>query len=218
MHRRSDDAARVLREAQEKGKGKEGPKTPKKVVARKKAPESAREVSSGSEGDKEEELEEPPACIYCMKKKIKCVPLAGWKVCMTCQKRKMKCEFFKKTTWAIMDGSQKIAEFVWELVALERHQMASLLEKSWYELDICALNLEQAVDKDLMEVDGRVMTLLDMKFRGLEILVELEKRIIANRSRSIVGSYTAHMEHVFEWMNAIQKRTAWNKMVYQIQG
>ncbi|KIJ42209.1 hypothetical protein M422DRAFT_254607 [Sphaerobolus stellatus SS14] len=102
------------------------------------------------------------------------------------------------------------SESVWELLTLEKWCAASRLQRSWYELDICALNLEWAVDQDLMEVDGRVIKLLDLKSRGVEILAELEKQVFANQG-SIVASYTVHMEHVFEWMNASQKQMAWTK-------
>ncbi|KIJ35879.1 hypothetical protein M422DRAFT_261833, partial [Sphaerobolus stellatus SS14] len=190
-----------------KGKAREVPKTPKKVTPKK----SKRDVRSESEEEEEsEESEECPACVYCVQKKIKCVPLDGRKVCAACHKRKVKCEFFDKTTWAVMDGSEKIAEAVRDMTRLERRRTASLLEKSWYDLDICALNLEQTVDRDLMEADGKVLSLLDMKSRGMEILADVEKRIMANRG-SIVASYTTHMEHIFMRMNLIRKRTAWTK-------
>ncbi|KIJ32890.1 hypothetical protein M422DRAFT_265225 [Sphaerobolus stellatus SS14] len=177
-----------------KGKAREVPKTPKKVTPKK----SKRDVRSESEDEEEfEESEERPACVYCVQKKIKCVPLDSRKVCAACHKRKVKCEFFDKTAWAVMDGSEKIAE-------------APLLEKSWYDLDICTLNLEQTVDRDLMEADGKVLSLLDMKSRGMDIPADVEKRIMANRG-SIVASYTIHMEHIFTRMNLIRKRTAWTK-------
>ncbi|KIJ44568.1 hypothetical protein M422DRAFT_252186 [Sphaerobolus stellatus SS14] len=78
-----------------KGKTREVPKTPRKVTPKK----SLTEVWLGSEG---EEDEEKLQCVYCMKKKITCVPQAGKKVCVTCGWRKMKCEFFDKSTfqWA----------------------------------------------------------------------------------------------------------------------
>ncbi|KIJ31940.1 hypothetical protein M422DRAFT_266308 [Sphaerobolus stellatus SS14] len=97
-----------------------------------------------------------------------------------------------KVCQTVIDDHQKIADSVQELVGLEQHWTASLLEKSWYDLDMCTLNLEQSVDKDLREADGRVMTLLDMKSRGVEILVEVERWIMA-RCGSIV------------------QRTAWTK-------
>ncbi|KIJ49042.1 hypothetical protein M422DRAFT_246827 [Sphaerobolus stellatus SS14] len=123
-----------------KGKAREVPKTPKKTTPKK----SKCDVRSESEGEEEpEEPEERPECIYCVQKKIKCVPLDGRKVCAACHKRKVKCEFFDKTAWAVMDGSEKVAEAVRELTRLERRQTASLLEKSWYDMDLCALNLEQ---------------------------------------------------------------------------
>ncbi|KIJ29438.1 hypothetical protein M422DRAFT_269196 [Sphaerobolus stellatus SS14] len=69
---------------------------------------------------------------------------------------------------------------------------------------------ELMVDRDLMEADSKVLTLMDMKSRGVEIPPALEKRILANRS-SIIASYTTHMEYIFTWMNLIQKHTAWTK-------
>ncbi|KIJ40001.1 hypothetical protein M422DRAFT_257063 [Sphaerobolus stellatus SS14] len=191
-----------------KGKAKEVPKTPKNPTPKK----SKCDVHSESEEEEEEEDDDnkPQSCIYCVKKKIPCVPQNGKKVCVACTRCKMRCEFFDKTTWAIMEGSEKVAEAVWEMTKLERHRTASLLEKSWYDLDICALNLEQTVDRDLMEADGKVLTLLDLKSRGVEILPEVEKRIMTNRE-SIVVSYTTHMEHIFTRMNLIQKRMGWTK-------
>ncbi|KIJ32894.1 hypothetical protein M422DRAFT_265232 [Sphaerobolus stellatus SS14] len=203
--KRSEDAAKKLKEAQEKeeekekgkekeagpsgsakGKAKEVLKTPKKTTPKK----SKCDVRLESKEEEEPEgSEERPACIYCVQKKIKCEPLDGRKVCAACHKRKVKCEFFDKTAWTVMDGSEKIAEAVRDLTKLERRRTAGLLEKSWYDLDICALNLEQMVDRDLMEADGKVLTLLDMKSRGVEILADVEKRVMANRS-SIVASYT----------------------------
>ncbi|KIJ42197.1 hypothetical protein M422DRAFT_254579 [Sphaerobolus stellatus SS14] len=159
-----EEEDRVSKE-KEKGKGKEK-ETPKKAAA-KKIPERSREPDSGSDSNGEEEYEEPSMCIYCIQKKIKCESLD-------------KHKFFDKTTWAIIDGSQKISESMWELLTLEKWCAASLLQRSWYELDICALNLEWAVDQDLMEVDGRVIKLLDLKSRGVEILAELEKQVLAN--------------------------------------
>ncbi|KIJ44851.1 hypothetical protein M422DRAFT_251839 [Sphaerobolus stellatus SS14] len=183
------------------------PKTPKKITPKK----SKRDVHLESEEEEEEEeSEECPACVYCMQKKIKCVLLDDWKVCTACHKRKVKCEFFDKTTWAVMDGSEKIAEAVQDLTRLEWHRTASLLEKSWYDMDIYALNLEQTVDRDLMEADGKVLTLLDMNSRGVEIPADVEKRIMSNWG-SIVASYTTHMEHIFTRMNLIWKRTVWTK-------
>ncbi|KIJ32599.1 hypothetical protein M422DRAFT_265625 [Sphaerobolus stellatus SS14] len=61
-----------------------------------------------------------------------------------------------------------------------------------------------------MEADGKVLALLDMKSRGVEILPALEKRMMANHG-TIVASYTTHMEHIFTWMNLIQKQMAWTK-------
>ncbi|KIJ22757.1 hypothetical protein M422DRAFT_276774 [Sphaerobolus stellatus SS14] len=190
-----------------KAKGKGIPKTPKKSTPKK----SKRDVRSESKEEEEsEEPEERPACVYCVQKKIKCELLDGRKVCTACHKRKVKCEFFNKTAWAVMDGSEKIVEAVRDLTKLERRRTAGLLEKSWYDLDICALNLEQTVDRDLMEADGKVLTLLDMKSRGVEIPADVEKRVMANWG-SIVVSYTTHMEHIFTQMNLIWKRMAWTK-------
>ncbi|KIJ46802.1 hypothetical protein M422DRAFT_249537 [Sphaerobolus stellatus SS14] len=126
----------------------------------------------------------------------------------------MKCEYLDKTAWAVKEGAENITETVREMCKLERCRTASLLEKSWYDLDICAFNLEQMVDRDLMEADGKVLALLDMKSRGVEVPPGLEKRIMANRG-SIVASYTTHMEHIFLRMNTIKKRTAWTRMTCQ---
>ncbi|KIJ54180.1 hypothetical protein M422DRAFT_241431 [Sphaerobolus stellatus SS14] len=179
--KRTEDAAKKLKEAQEKeaardlekekekekgkekeagpsgsakGKAKEVPKTPKKTTPKKSKRDVRSESEEAEESEAPEESTERPACVYCVQKKIKCQPLAGWKVCAACHKRKVKCEFFDKTAWAVMDGSEKIVEAVRDLTKLERRRMAGLLEKSWYDLDICALNLEQTVDRDLMEADA----------------------------------------------------------------
>ncbi|KIJ35056.1 hypothetical protein M422DRAFT_262800 [Sphaerobolus stellatus SS14] len=101
-----------------KGKAaKEVPKTPKKSTPKK----SKHDVHSESEEEEEEEddTDKPQSCIYCMKKKIPCVPQSGKKVCVACMWRKMKCEFFDKTVWAVKEGSEKVAEAVRELTKLE---------------------------------------------------------------------------------------------------
>ncbi|KIJ46826.1 hypothetical protein M422DRAFT_249570 [Sphaerobolus stellatus SS14] len=166
-----------------KGKAKEVPKTPKKSTPKK----SKHDVQSESEEEEEEVDDKLQACIYCMKKKIPGIPQDGKK-----------------------EGAENIVGPVRELTKLEWHWLASLLEKSWYDMDICALNLEQMVDRDLMEVDSKVLTLMDMKSRRVEIPPAVEKRILANWS-SIIASYTSHMEHIFMWMNLIQKCMAWTK-------
>ncbi|KIJ32974.1 hypothetical protein M422DRAFT_265159 [Sphaerobolus stellatus SS14] len=107
--KRSEEAAKRLKEAQEKEatwdlekekekeKGKEKEAGPSRS-AKGKAKESKRDVRSESEEEEEpEESEERPACVYCVQKKIKCEPLDGRKVCAACHKRKVKCEFFDKT-------------------------------------------------------------------------------------------------------------------------
>ncbi|KIJ37760.1 hypothetical protein M422DRAFT_259593 [Sphaerobolus stellatus SS14] len=109
-----------------------------------------------------------------------------------------------------LHSPERQEEAIRELTKLEWRRSASFLEKSWYDMDICALNLEQMVDQDLMEADSKVLTLMDMKSRGVEISPAVEKRILANRS-SIIASYTTHMERIFMHMNLIQKHTAWTK-------
>ncbi|KIJ26795.1 hypothetical protein M422DRAFT_272062 [Sphaerobolus stellatus SS14] len=206
--KKAEDAERVSRST--KGKGKEGPKTPKKAAA-KKAPESVREVGSGSEGDGEEESEEPTACVYCVQKKIKCVPLAGWKVCAACQKRKVKCEYFDKTVWVVIDGSQKIAESVQELVELENRCEASRLEGVWYNLQMCLMQVEQKAAAGLVAADARVLHLLELKSKGVEIPVDLEKQVQVERGL-VQTTLTAHTEDLTERMDDIQTRTAWTKI------
>ncbi|KIJ35997.1 hypothetical protein M422DRAFT_261762 [Sphaerobolus stellatus SS14] len=194
--KRADETAKALRDAREKEKEKEKEKETRKEMglsgsAKGKGKESKCEVHSESEEEEEEDNDKPQSCIYCVKKKIPCMPQNGKKVCVT-------------------SVHEKVAEAMRELTKLEWCRTASLLEKSWYDLDIYTLNLEQTVDRDLMEVDGKVLTLLDMKSRRVEILPEVEKRIMTNHG-SIVVLYTTHMEHIFEWMNLIQKRTVWTK-------
>ncbi|KIJ46915.1 hypothetical protein M422DRAFT_249657 [Sphaerobolus stellatus SS14] len=104
-----------------KGKAREVPRTPRKVTPKK----SQTEVRSGSEG---EEDEEKLQCVYCVKKKITCVPQAGKKVCVAYSRRKMKCEFFDKSSWAVLDGTRQVVEAVRELAGLERCRDASQLE------------------------------------------------------------------------------------------
>ncbi|KIJ39988.1 hypothetical protein M422DRAFT_257301 [Sphaerobolus stellatus SS14] len=188
-----------------KGKGKEVPKMPKKPTPKK----SNCEVHLESEEDDEDD-DKPQSCIYCVKKKIPCVPQCGKKVCIACGQRKMKCKFFNKTAWAVMEESQKVADSVWELVELEEQREAGHLEEIWHNLQMCLRQLEQKAVADSVTVDARVLQLLELKSRGIEVPADMEKWIWAERGL-VQSTLKDHTEDITEWMDEIQVRTAWTQ-------
>ncbi|KIJ34403.1 hypothetical protein M422DRAFT_263546, partial [Sphaerobolus stellatus SS14] len=113
-----------------KGKAREVPATPKKTTPKKSQPKNQLE-------SEDEEVEaEKQQCIYCVKKNITCVPQVRKKVCIACGRHKMKCKYFDKTAWAVMDGSQKVADAVRELVEMEKCKEAGCLEVVWHDLGL----------------------------------------------------------------------------------
>ncbi|KIJ41711.1 hypothetical protein M422DRAFT_255331 [Sphaerobolus stellatus SS14] len=182
-----------------KGKAREVPKTPKK---------SQTEVRSESEEDEDED--KPQSCIYCVKKKIPCVPQTGKKVCVACKKRKMKCEFFDKTAWAVMDGSKQVVDTVQELAGLGRHREAGQLEVIWHDHQRFMMEVETWATVDLSAADARVLQLLEWKSKGIEIPEDLEARIHAERG-VIQCTLNEQLEDLTMRMDSIQKRTAWTK-------
>ncbi|KIJ37121.1 hypothetical protein M422DRAFT_260511 [Sphaerobolus stellatus SS14] len=143
---------------QAKGKARKMPRTPKKITPKK----TQNDVQSESEEDEDED--KPQSCIYCMKKTIPCVPQTG-----------------KKTAWAIMEGTKQIVESVWKLAGLGRHWDAGHLEVIWHDHQRFMMEIEQRAVVDSAAVDARVLQLLELKSKGVEILKELEKRIRAKR-------------------------------------
>ncbi|KIJ22630.1 hypothetical protein M422DRAFT_276909 [Sphaerobolus stellatus SS14] len=188
-----------------KGKAREVPRTPRKVTPKKSQPE----VRLESEGEGEEN-EEKLRCICCIKKNIPCVPQVGMKVCIACGKCKMKCEFFDKTAWAIMDGSRQITDSVQELVGLERRREAGRLEGVWYDHQRFMMEVEQRAAMDSAAADAKMLQLLELKSKGVEILADLEKWIRMEHGL-VQDTLKEHTEDLTERMDAIQKRTAWTK-------
>ncbi|KIJ42200.1 hypothetical protein M422DRAFT_254589 [Sphaerobolus stellatus SS14] len=176
-----------------KGKAREVPKTPRKVTPRK----SQTEVQSESE---EDEDEDKPQCIYCMKKNITCVPQVG-----------------KKTAWAVMDGSQKVADAVRELVEMEKRQKAGRLEVVWHDLRMFLIQVEQKAAVDSVAVDARVLQKLELKSKGVEIPVDIEKRIRAE-CNLVQKTLEENTEDLTERMDSIWKCMAWtNNGLYQFK-
>ncbi|KIJ54951.1 hypothetical protein M422DRAFT_241037 [Sphaerobolus stellatus SS14] len=186
-----------------KGKTKEVPRTPRKVTPKK----SQNEVRSESEGEEEEEK---PQCIQCVKRNIPCVPQVGKKVCIACRKRKMKCEFFDKTAWAVMDGTKQVVEAVRELAGLGRRREAGRLEVIWHEHQRFVMEIETRATADLGAVDARMLQLLELKSKGVEIPEDLENRIHAERD-VIQCTFKEQLEDLTARMDNIQKCTAWTK-------
>ncbi|KIJ29680.1 hypothetical protein M422DRAFT_268910, partial [Sphaerobolus stellatus SS14] len=106
------------------GKGKEAPKTPRRMPRK-----AANVPPSDSEEEKEDSDEAPPSCVECLRKRITCVPQPGKKrSCMACYKRKIRCDFLDKTAWAVLEGSKKMAESVRELAGMEKRREYFRLE------------------------------------------------------------------------------------------
>ncbi|KIJ37997.1 hypothetical protein M422DRAFT_259383 [Sphaerobolus stellatus SS14] len=168
---------------------------------------SQTEVWSGSEG---EEDEEKPQCVYYMKKKITCEPQAGKKVCVACAQRKMKCEFFNKSTWAVLDGTKQVVEAMRELAGLERRRDASQLEMIWHDHQHYIMEIEALAAADSLAADARVLQLLELKSKGIEVPEDLEKRIRAERDL-VQTTYKEQLNDLTGRMDNIQKCTAWTK-------
>ncbi|KIJ48396.1 hypothetical protein M422DRAFT_247734 [Sphaerobolus stellatus SS14] len=157
---------------------------PKKTTPNK----SQCEVHSESEEDDEDD-DKPQSCIYCMKK-ILCVPQNSKKVCVACGQHKVKCEYFDKTAWAVMEGSQKIVESLRELVELKERLEAGRLEAIWHNLQMCLRQLKQ-------------------KSKGVEVPADVEKQIQAEHGL-VQSTLKDHTEDITEQMDDIQACTAWN--------
>ncbi|KIJ46745.1 hypothetical protein M422DRAFT_249913 [Sphaerobolus stellatus SS14] len=138
------------------------------------------------------------------------MPQTGKKVCAACGKHKMKCEFFDKTVWAVMDGSKQIVDSMRELVGLERKREAGRLEGVWYDHQKFMMEVEQPAAMDSMAADAKLLQLLELKSKGVEILADLEKQIHMKRGL-VQDTLKEHTEDLTERMDAIQKRTAWTK-------
>ncbi|KIJ42160.1 hypothetical protein M422DRAFT_254855 [Sphaerobolus stellatus SS14] len=230
--KRSEDAAKKLKEAQQKaaardlekemekeagpsgnvkGKARETPATPKKTMPKKS------QVESRSESEDEEAEEEKPQCVYCVKKNITCVPQVGKKVCIACGRRKMKCEYFDKTAWAVMGGSQKVADAVRKLVEMEKRQEAGRLEVVWHDLRMFLIQVEQKAAADSVAADARVLQMLELKSKGVEIPADIEKRIRAECSL-VQRTLEDNTEDLTERMDSIKKCTAWtNNDLYRFK-
>ncbi|KIJ47319.1 hypothetical protein M422DRAFT_249167 [Sphaerobolus stellatus SS14] len=183
-----------------KGKAREVPRTPKETTPKKLE----------SEEYEAEDEDKPQSHIYCVKKKIPCVPQVGKKVCVACRKRKMKCEFFDKIVWAIMDGSKQIADSMRELVGLERRREAGRLEGVWYDLQKFMMEVEQWAVVDSVVADAKLLQLLELKSKGVEILADLEKQI-HTECGLVQDTLKEHTEDLTERMDVIQKCMAWTK-------
>ncbi|KIJ40821.1 hypothetical protein M422DRAFT_256259 [Sphaerobolus stellatus SS14] len=186
-----------------KGKAREVPRTPRKVTPRK----SQTEVWSGSEG---EEDEEKPQCVNCVKKNITCVPQAGKKACITCGRRKMKYEFFDKSSWAVLDGTKQVVEAVRELARLERRRDASQLEVIWHDHQRYIMEIEARAAADSSAADARMLQLLELKSKGIEVPEDLEKKIRVKQDL-VQATYKERLNDLTRRMDSIQKRTAWTK-------
>ncbi|KIJ42211.1 hypothetical protein M422DRAFT_254615 [Sphaerobolus stellatus SS14] len=172
-----------------KGKARELPKTPRKVTPRK----SQTEVRSEFEEDEDEDKLQ---CIYCMKKNITCVPK------------------LERRSWAVMDGSQKVVDAMRELVEMEKCQEAACLEVVWHDLRMFLIQVEQRAVVDSVAADARVLQMLELKSKGVEILVDIEKRIQAERNL-VQKTLEENTEDLTKWMDSIWKCTAWtNNSLY----
>ncbi|KIJ34475.1 hypothetical protein M422DRAFT_263443 [Sphaerobolus stellatus SS14] len=222
LRKQSEDATRELKKAQEAEKTKE--KERKKEIGTGEREREGKGEGSGTptpkkfqhdllleseegEGEEEEEDDSPQSCIYCMKKKIPCVPQNGKKVCVACGRHKMKCEYFDKTAWAVMEGSKKISESIRELVNLEKPQEAGHLEVVWHDLRMFLIEVEQKAVADSVAADTRVLQLLELKSKGVSVPEDLEKWIRAECGlvQEILKENT---EDLTEWMDHIWKCTA----------
>ncbi|KIJ34796.1 hypothetical protein M422DRAFT_262981 [Sphaerobolus stellatus SS14] len=173
-----------------KGKVKEVPKMPKKPTPKKSHHEILSESEEG-EGEDEDEDESPQSCIYCVKKKILCIPQRG-----------------KKTAWAAMEGSKKISESIWELANLEKQWEAGCLEVVWHDLRIFLIEVEQKAAVDSVAADARVLQLLELKSKGMSVPEDLEKWIWAKHGL-VQQTLKENTEDLIEQMDHIWRCMVW---------
>lgn len=129
----------------------------------------------------------------------------------------MKCEYFDKTAWAVMDGSQKVADAVREMVKMEKRKEAGRLEVVWHDLRMFLIQVEQKAAADSVAADARVLQMLELKSKGVEIPADIEKRIRAERNL-VQKTLRDNTEDLTERMDSIWKRTAWtNNGLYQFK-
>ncbi|KIJ47011.1 hypothetical protein M422DRAFT_249317 [Sphaerobolus stellatus SS14] len=185
--RKADEIAQAKEKAKaeaamrekEKEKGLEKVKTVEPVKEKEVGPSGSQtEVLSESEEDEDEDKLQ--SCIYCMKKKIPCVPQTGKKVCVACRKHKMKREFFDKTAWAVIDGSKQVVD--------TRFMM----------------EVELRATVNLSASDARLLQLLELKSKGIEIPEDLETRILAEHE-VIQRTLNEQLEDLTMQMDSIQK-------------
>ncbi|KIJ38319.1 hypothetical protein M422DRAFT_258965 [Sphaerobolus stellatus SS14] len=182
--------ATVQRKAREEEAAQEREK--EQELEKEKDTEPVKEKEAGPSGNakgKAREVPRTPRKVTPKKSQtenIPCVPQTGKKVCVACGKRKMKREFFDKTTWAILDGTKQVVEagFVMEI--------------------------EARATTDLGVVDTRLLQLLELKSKGIEITEDLENRIRVERE-VIQRTLKEQLEDLTTRMDNIQKRTAWTK-------
>ncbi|KIJ47566.1 hypothetical protein M422DRAFT_248558 [Sphaerobolus stellatus SS14] len=129
----------------------------------------------------------------------------------------MKCEYFDKTAWAVMDGNQKVANAVRELVEMEKRKEAGHLEVVWHDLRMFLIQVEQKAAADSVAADARVLQMLELKSKGVEIPADIEKRIRAERNL-VQKTLDDNTEDLIERMDSIWKHTAWtNNGLYQFK-
>ncbi|KIJ27235.1 hypothetical protein M422DRAFT_271608 [Sphaerobolus stellatus SS14] len=212
--KRSEDAAKKLKEAQQKAaardleketekeagpsgnvksKAREMPATPKKTMPKKS------QVKSWSESEDEEAEEEKPQCVYCVKKKL------------------LVCPKSERRSWAVMDGSQKVVDAARKLVEMEKRQEAGCLKVVWHDLRMFLIQVEQKAVADSVAVDARVLQMLELKSKGVEIPADIEKWIRAERSL-VQRTLEDNTEDLTEWMDFIRKHMAWtNNDLYRFK-
>ncbi|KIJ35903.1 hypothetical protein M422DRAFT_261859 [Sphaerobolus stellatus SS14] len=153
--------------------------------------QSQTEIRSESEEDEDED--KPQSCIYCMKMKILCVPQTG-----------------KKTAWAVMDGSKQVVNAMRQLAGLGRCQEAGRLEVIWHDHQRFMMEGEMRATADLSASDARVLQLLELKSKGIEVPEDLETRIRVE-CEVIQCTLNEQLEDLTMRMDSIQKCMAWTK-------
>ncbi|KIJ36457.1 hypothetical protein M422DRAFT_261212 [Sphaerobolus stellatus SS14] len=88
-----------------------------------------------------------------------------------------------------------------------QRQEAGRLEGVWYDLQRFMMEVEQWVAVDSAAANAKLLQLLELKSKGVEIPADLEKRIHMERGL-VQDTLKEHTDDLTEQMDAIQKRTA----------
>ncbi|KIJ24079.1 hypothetical protein M422DRAFT_275237 [Sphaerobolus stellatus SS14] len=180
--KRAEDATQAVREAQEKAKGKEKEK----------------EKEKGKEKEKEKGKEKEAGPSRSTKGKGKEVPKTPKKP----TPKKSSCEVPSESEEEMMMQTNPSPAYI-----SSRRRRSHACPRTARR---CLRQLEQKAAADSAAADTRVLQLLELKSKGVEIPVDLEKRVQVEHGL-VQSTLKEHTEDITKWMDEIQAHMAWTK-------